>query len=546
MSNNDDLNITSAASQPSYQSAQGSNERVNPIPNTGKAPEIHNFLDALKQSSAPSSLSANGRDYRDRVSQLLDQQDMLSKITRISLPSPADSLFFVCNGFAFGLCFHESVTRIADSVNIPASAVCKQMEEAFSKHPEGEKCNIIGSILVTTDCYRKPEQMATHILNVFNSISNPMIRSITAKSMNVATFDIITNRDQCNNFVERNSPHGVPLRNNLQMLVVVRPNRAQRNQADLVLRPEEQLQYSNDTYELVAISAYTTFNRHQQSNKFIPLVNVTDVISGMWSVNVLPIALHVARECLLTQNLWKNQFLVFNDKFPNVGNLLMDQTGNDLWRVENTNQVERFFAEQCTLPSLFLQVTDGRAQIPGWSLLVSSNIQQQNVLRNMFDQFFGREIMQNPNVPFPKYVKFEYTGTVSLNGETVDTRKLDYLQVVLNHKTNAQEHAINLLSDPTFPNAKLDYLKKYYDDITPLYFTHTAWIPPEFINAISSAIAPDLRIINTATNMGTIDMSSFVAAAGGYSMPMQSTSPGMINNNPFSTPQNTWANGYYR
>ena len=489
------------------QAAPAAHEQVNPAGKMGQtnAPSIFSILRSVSSSTA---ISAAGSNYITALKAKIENDDPRGLIKCYPLTYPAMSLAFVNENKAIVLLFSEAITTDA---NKPAVSKVKDAV-ATLKSTVGQSVELVNVVVVCPEDYAKAAVMGAYICNSLLAMNSDIIAGFNAGSLKDVQVSISTIPDDYDKFVETVNPHGVPARADLKLTIsIVQPNRNPQS-----LWTDEQ----GEKFTIAAVGAYVTFASASLgmgfggSVKFLPEVHISEITSLVWDDSILPLILSQVTDCLIFGGFWKAQFNNISDNAPNIGSLIVDPATNKTWKADTTTKRDQFIAQYCEQPILCLDITEGRARIPG---LVGWYMGDQFPrIAKKINQFFKRDLLP-PTVEIARPFYTEMTGTFTTTGAAkADTRWIDFLNMMVHHESNRQQ-VMALLQHSPRPEDDVAIKRQFENSISLLYFTSVVMIQPEVLNAIRQGVYDSVRIVNGRTmNGGSIDMSYFVNAGAGF------------------------------
>jgi len=285
--------------------------------NSFVAPEVTcSILDYARNNfDVPSGLSAAGADF---INALIDDLSNTTKnnsnpywtgISVLRLPTPKDSIAVVRKNHAIILIMAES--NVVNS-HYPVVNKEKLAIDATVKLIDG--CVVDEVIVISPDDYGRVAHWGASIRSLFSGIFNP-VKATTAMFDNV----FISVSDNPNDF-ERAfaalSPHGVPLRHDLT-LVIYGQNRNNQNRQNPNQYAVESRDYWNSAEEqeripLAAVSGYVEFVRDIASlnadYKFYPVVHINEVVTLFADGRLLPLCISYATKYWIIGKTWLSYY----------------------------------------------------------------------------------------------------------------------------------------------------------------------------------------------------------------------------------------------
>lgn len=486
----------------------------------GSGANAPNFVTILQSAASASSLSADGHEYVKKIREYLAAKQsgvQDTKVEIVTLTYPQEVMAFKFDTYVITLSFKEALPTLTD---VPTAAWVTEIKKNLDLIMPGNI--LLMNIVVDPAMYRKHDAMAARILNTFWSVTNSTVMAVNLQSIEKQYMEITTNNVICTEYIERVSPHSVQARGDIKFMLSIRaPMKNNNNNMFAIQQQQDQLTAAFESTPILAVSAYTDFSTVTAGGltKYLPAVHITDIVSQINSPNIIPLAVALAKEIFLDNGLWKAQFTTsLGRENANIGNLLPDKDGKP-WRAENPGQVETFIAQNCTLPILFLDITEGRARIPGLERFAIPS--EHNKVIDSYNRFIAgctTEQFDLANSP-AAYFGAENIGTLHIsnrNGpQDIDSRFGDYLNTILHHVDRAQL-CMGLLSRFVDPKIRIQQQKEFYPNVEPLYVNHSVILDGGVIQKLQALVRPRLKVINGTQTNGTLDISSLVALGQSY------------------------------
>ncbi len=474
------------------------------IDNNGtKAPTFINVLASMKTSS---KLDTAAMEYVEQIDKIF--RDSHENIT--SLPISTDDIearVFIheASRFAIALLFAESHQALDMT---PPSDCIKDVIDATKARDNTVK--IIQSIVVTKEDYALASKMAAFIINAFMTVSGGDASNLTVDLLKGLKISVVTAIDKVRQFVRDVSPHAVADRDDIGVLLCFETNDNKSNgfQREVKLKP------------FLAVTGYTRIMNPQDvtvGGRFVPVPTITNVVSSIPSGSLLAMALPLAADAFILQNLWIRPYTTFRSGCPNLGNLITDPATKKPLFTDTNETFHGFINQYTTSPFLAIDVTEGRARCLGIDDLVYSPAKVINSVCN----FYGID-MTNPNYTFGAkngaLMAFtNFTGSYIDNGIVKDTRCVDYLELackVANHK-----EIEDLLLQPNQPQVRIERIRGIYPENTrSLYTTTTVVLDANAIGTMNRALAyHQIPLRYDMPASGNVNLNQFINAVGGNS-----------------------------
>jgi hypothetical protein len=244
-------------------------------------------------------------------------------------------------------------------------------------------------------------------------------------------------------------------------------------------------------------------------------------------LQMLGMILPVAAEVLIMQNRWQAPY-GFGADSTNLGNLFQNGEGKPhvvTTPADRDNLIRQYF----TSPYLAINVTDGRARIPGLDSLV---MDQNNAVISAVARFLNmgqKESLAPVAENWP-----EFTGIVTRGQQSVDSHVFDYLYMIKSGVS--QDQCSKFLHKSMDPRVRLAGIAEFVESVTALYSNRQIVLNGAFVSVIGAALQGQIRMrfIN-AGNTFDSGLNGLVASGAGvmsgYSLQSQGINQfGRFNN----------------
>lgn len=364
----------------------------------------------------------------------------------------------------------------------PTSKVnSKVIDEASDMYPN---INPLIAVQVIKEDYNLANKMAEYIDRVLKYGLSSVVTISDLNSKSKYVFRITQNVFQIKNYIEKYSPHGVAPHIQFGAAVELCTSddyTPRRNENEFNWIP------------FVVVGAYVDFvtvesaySRRRDEPRIQPVVHISAIESPMPSLYVLPVALAAAFQVFIGNSSWVKVFSDFTGKQPNIGSLLFDEELNRPAIVTNVKARNTFIDEQCLDAIMVLDVLEGRATIPGLSLLTQS-AEGHNIVSSIIGRFFTDERVGDDLGDIVGQVYDEYCGITIDAGKPVDTRSIDYFRVIAdNPDPNIFTNFLRHSDSPE--NRILDIKDAGFNDIMSYYTNSMCVFEPEDLKIITANI----------------------------------------------------------
>lgn len=494
---------------------------ANAAPLGSKAPSLFDILTTMKSSS---KLDTAALDYIDEIDRIFN--DSHEHIT--SLPVATDKIearayIHEASRYAIVLLFAETHQTL--DMTPPAARVASVIDALKARD---NSVQVIQSIVVTKEDYPLAAKMAAFLINAFQTLGGGIATNLTVDTLRGIKISVITAIDKVRQYVRDVSPHAVNDRDDIGVLLCLEVPSKNNNgfQREIELKP------------FLAITGYTRVMNPQDAvtgSRFVPIPTITNVISSIPNAALLAMALPMAADAFIIQNLWIRPYTTFRSGCPNLGNLITDPASKKPLFTDTNETFHSFINQYMTLPFLAIDVTEGRARPLGIDALVDDPARVLNNIRSFFNApalDFG---VRNGQL----MLFTNYTGSYLDNGAIKDTRYVDYLELackVTNHK-----EIEDLLLQPNQPQVRIERIRGIYPENTKsLYTTTTVVLDANAIGCMNKAVHDNqIQLKYDMPASGNVNLSQFMNVAGGnayagfqsigYGFGPQSYVPGTTN-----------------
>jgi hypothetical protein len=427
----------------------------------------------------PNSLSTEGKDYLAKLTDLLAVWGIKTKASTVSglevrVLTTEDEQF----GFILGM-----AETYQPFEGLPVTEKLAQVVqfELASVFPKG--MHKIQSVVVAKADYPLVEQMSAHIVRCLKVVSEPNAYGIDVNTLSAEDLTISLDQQAVNAFIGQYAPQATLARNDIGCLVSLRRRTNRFN----VLTNREEI----ETTPIMAFSAYSKF--FVNNNTFLAVPTISDIVATVPSKALVAMAYPIAADALISRLAWQRPYATFAKDKPNLGNMLPGNDGK-MWAYSNAAEMQEFINKYIAPPFLAIEITEGRARIPGIDAILCNNgIPAAKDISN----FLGVDVSA---IPMVINTTVEYTGTVKTSEGLVDSRKIDYLYLAA--KGVKDMGAISTMLFPTNdPRARLQQIGEHITaaDITPLYTTYTCFLNAAFVVQVGSIIGASARLQYDAT-----------------------------------------------
>lgn len=483
------------------------------------APNPGSFLNVLGSFAKRVALSDDGVRY---VNTLKNEFNDVSKSAGyvktevIELTQPNGTLAFVANDKAIVLIFDEAVLRRDP---IPTVAYEESADAALKK--VRPNAMIVQVIVITKDDYHKADVMIPFLRNALEIVANGRDAALAVNMLRGSDFYISDSKDEYENNIAVLDPHGVMLRHDLCFSLYASA-RQQRQMVDY-----ERQQYFGQAIEdrslVGVVGGYVEFVRDTSAPmtyRYFPVVHITEIKSVIPSEKLLPMFIVLAMRKWMLNHGWADQYnrlsmTSLSGTPVSLGSLVPDDNSpTKRWVLQTPSDVQTCLNECMNPAILAIDVTDGRARIPGIDRYAGDSMRQAAGLAADFNQFLGAPIC-DPNfsmfsVPAPA----GFRGVYRYGSVNIDTAHIDFLNQYA--KTPSEATRLEKLTEKKIrPADTWAELKQFEPDCVSLYRTAVVIPDARVFFAISNQLAA-LNFGQGNYNNSLFDISGYAMAAKGW------------------------------
>lgn len=422
-----------------------------------------------------SALSVGGKEYTNQIDNVLKAENKINYEIRPITTDKIDSRLIINlkTKHAIALIFEES-----NSSSIDTKTPGERSAEVVKRINNDKTIKIIQALVVTPEEYSLATNMAKYIINTFTMLENVM--AITVDHFSTSTIHISTNLQEAREFIKSISPHAVDSRSDIGFVVKLEQQvEGENGMKQTILRP------------IIGVTAFTSFKIYDNPSmpgekKFSPIVRVTEVQSIIPMRHVLALVEPLAAQMFIFKNLWQRPYRTYAKGMPTLASLIPNEKGVASYTIENDAAFDKFVATYLTEPYLAFDICEGRARIPGIDLMMTDAMSLHRIFNEFTNGALSKfPITSNANIvalPIPSLV-----GTVKIDGNTLDSRAVDYLSLATKISTVAQ------ISKFLLPQAAQDqefkYVQEHFPNAKALYPCTTVIITSTYVNALAGSLS---------------------------------------------------------
>ena len=480
---------------------------------------LHEMLRDLG-CTTESFLSAEGKNFLATVDNVLTDHDFTFEhnwgVKVLKLSSVRDSQIIVVNDKAIAVIMAE--TNLTD----PNHSVVGLSRNAFRElDSQNSNCKLISTIVITPEDYANANKFANYIRNMFTiALANDAGQYLTMDSIcKDSSFTYRYDIDAYEEAYRKINPHAVPLRHDLCLTIYAQPR-----------------EWDNGFYRgqaFAAIGGYVEFLRvSEYEHKYLPIVHISEISAAYPDCSIVPLLLSIATREFIFHNGWQVPYRrLQTDAHGNVMYLgaLFPSAPNISKAVEHPEIFESILATGICPAQLVLDVTEGRATLPGLIKYGFSPKESTEYILQSYANFFGCNFIR-PDEPITYLERPFFRGYYSYGEKKLDSANIDYISEYSRHP-NLGSNCAELLVPQVEPASTAAIMRKFEPDLRLYYRTQTVGFDPRFFGSVITKVEsmPDAfrcGILSIDPRGGT---RSYRARAEEWGKYMRSTDAGMFN-----------------
>ena len=490
-----------------------------------------NLFDVLRETKSSSNLDADAMAYINEINRIFrDSNEQIS-----SIPINVDKI--EARVFVHDASKNAIILVFADTYqsldSVPPTSTLGAVHSALMLRDSS--ITVVQSIVVCKQDYARAGKMAAFISNAFLTLAGGAASNLNVdmlKNMNIVA---ITAIEKVREYVRNVSPHAVPDRDDIGVLICLEKQTNNRING---------LQREAELIPFLAITGYTKIMNPQEAatgDRFVAIPTITSIVSSIPNAALVSMALPFAADAFISQHLWERPYLTFRTGYPNLGNLIKDQTSKKPLFTDNAMVFRQFLATHMTNPYLAIDITEGRARPVGIDVLILHPERIMDKIVKFYDSKTvddkDKFIMNfGPNNGCLLFFS-NYTGSYVDKGVIKDTRYVDFLDLACKVQNHAEIEGF--LVQPNQPQIRIESVRNIYPENTKSLYTTTTIILDanavcQMVNAIrvnNLHIRYDIPMSNNidlnrfSTNSSTNTFTGF--SASGYGFSPQTFVPGI-------------------
>lgn len=453
--------------------------------NNNSGPIAAKSLFSLMQPfSAPSQLSPLAVTFVDSMIKKLKEYNKPFVVTPISTDKYEARIVSMGNADApmgIAIIFSETHNSLD---NLPCSELTPEIAERYKKQFNGK---LLSSLVATPYDYDRADKWATMLNASLNISEIEREEPMTVESISGMQFYCTTNQQHVRRYIDARSPHGVPPRDDIGLLLLAYNPQSGKRQD-----PNDLSAY----LPIMAVTGYTEFvqlptqfGNVSANPQFIPFVTISNIVSDMPSKSLIGMALPIAVDAFITKCQWLRPYSMYNVNDANIGSLIEDKATNQPYRVIDVAGRDEMIRNCMLAPQLAIDLTEGRARIPG---LDRFRYKETTAVTDI-GTFFGVDLSKSPNKAVIDAVQ-EYCGIVIVDGKPVDSRNIDYLSLAVHIKDPSR--IARFKGRRNDPYERANQIREIFgDDALKLVYTNTKLVlDAGFVKFMAAQLQASLTI----------------------------------------------------
>lgn len=450
----------------------------NPRP-SGAPQNAPGIRDVLSLFSTPSTLSEPASKYIETIQAELDRLGIAIKHKFLTDPQlDVVSFHNADESLHVFLTFQETYTNSNPTVP-PVEGVLQLVQQLQANNGK-----LIDNLVITPNDYGFASKMAAHIARVFQGQVNKTVQQMNVSSFGGVQFSISTNIQQVRDYLTKLNPQASLPRTDIGFVLFMQ---APRQVVQGVPQSKER-----EYIPILAVGGYTKFvniagSQYGMYNKanHVPIVTITSISSSVMSDSMITLALPLAADAFIKREGWIMPYTKFGKEDPNLGSLALDENDEPIF-IETRGQLEEFRHTHLQPPFLAIDVTDGRARIPG----IERFVYTPEVAKERVSSFLNLPPIPTNHPEIVHNHTKEYIGIVN---QDIDSRTVDYPTLVSKGVKDFSKiaHFLHLPNDPT---VRPSQVLEMYNDYIPAYSNVSVVLDANFITTIASAVSQVLNV----------------------------------------------------
>ena len=303
--------------------------------------------------------------------------------------------------------------------------------EVSRQHLDVAKIEITGGRIINSNYapdMQRAETMGRTIANTFKTVGDPSVMQYTCQHLQGNVFEVNWDVAAVREMVNELSPHGVPSRIDLGFQLLVKVKNDNSNSM------------TGDTYSyhpVGAVGGYVDFPGIMPKQEMgglktyiQPVFNITEIVSNLPIPAMTSILLTALATSLYNKTSYLKQWANLGAGHPNPGMLEEDrQNPGKPYEINKPDELQAFAHHWFAPIQIGIHYQDGKNNLPFVNLMLSEDMQRQQLYANMLTKFFGQQT-ETLRGPISNLLGYSIDGAYGdPRGELRDSRDIDYLDV---------------------------------------------------------------------------------------------------------------------
>lgn len=408
-----------------------------------------NIRDVWQQFHRGSQLSQAAYDYVEEIVDTLGKKKDLSVSHHFITGQDMDAVVFTSSDRQNSLVIMFAETYKNTTADRPAADAF--LAESQKHINDGSR--LIDLVVVVKEDYALAKKMANHIERTMLAMTTGIVDDISLASFEGNYFRVNQNVLVGKELIDSLNPQASRPRTDITAVLEMADGRTNANGEKTWL-------------PMLAVGGYTKFvdqggqqfGMRAPGAKILPIVTITGVYSNIPSDSLLSMALPMAVVAFIMREGYLQPFTRFGKDEVNLGNLILGEDDKPV-NLESPAQLAGFCRDILAAPALAIDITNGRARIPG----LESIHYDPDRMHTRIAQFLGLD----PNAAEVKNILFnEYQEFIGLTSDGQDSRYVDHLNLVA-QKVDYRK-CRDMLYIPSDPKARGQQISEFAE-YTPLF-----------------------------------------------------------------------------
>lgn len=484
----------------------------------GRGVSAPNLLSMLHCHTTASKCGEEARKYIDAI--LAYFKDHNKRIVSIPIPNEKiEGRVFLDEDIKAGVLVLFAETN-AGLDGVPAAERGPEVAQAF-KAMRKDVPAILCSVVVDKVDYACADKMATAMMNSFQSYTMAET-AMTTESVKGLKFQVVTNPETVRAYVQSISPHAIPARDDIGVLVCIE-------------QPKQQTpglpynSFEKDYIPLFAMTGYTRIMSPEQAGmgggiggvRFVPIPTISDIVTNMPDRRLLSMVLPIAADAFILQSVWSRPYSSFAKDRPNLGALMLDPKTKAPMFLSTPEDLHGFAGAYLTQPFLAIDIADGRYRMLG----IDDMVYNINNIIQSIESFLTTSLTATNQNFNPIVMRFKnWAGTVQVDGRVIDSRNVDYLSLAT--KTSDIKQIAHFLTQPHKASERMEQIKALYPDAKALYSIDTLILDSSLITQIAALLNQALVLTYDTPTSGNWNITQLLTSGANNFQNLNSMSRG--------------------